>query len=782
MVAGKRLAPWGLALATAACHWTKFEAPVSLPSCVSSAVGPATVSMRFAPTDDFFAAPFPARGRVSADGTVDPRGADGRGFPATLPLLHRLVDLLPTDGYAVSAGLFFELSNAVDGSLLPAFDTGGHPPAGKLPPVVLFPLDDPSALAPIRAGLAPPPDGSSTPPGAVLLTVLPVQGLPLRENTDYALVVTDALAARVDGSAMDALCGQADLSTGCDRTGATTQPLPDAGLSDPATVASYVCAIHAASSYDGGDCRHISAVSVFHTGDPTATMRAAQALAQGQYRRDQSTCPQVQLGLDMQDDVPRCTKAPYCIYTGTVSMPQYQRGDTPYLPYVQWGGGWPSASVPDPPTDPPRCVTDLAGVQPDPVSWDPSWRTARVVVTIPRAPPPPGGYPTIVYVRTGAGTNTDPLVDRGPQLGASCDQTACRGPAEVLQAVGFAGITIDGPLVGESRLEPGFADNEDFSIFNFLNPIAMRDNLRQSALEISLVPDILPRITFDLGDCAGAGPGTPTFDLGHLALLSHSMGSSISPLALAGDPRYRAAILSGSGGSNIENVVFKANPVPLYVAGELMGLQSSCAIDEFPVALSLLQWATESSDSQVYARRMIADSAPPGASWWSGNARSILMIQGIVDHDILPPIADAMTLAEGLDLGLGPNSCSADPRCDLLPVYGEVASFGYPSLADLLPLSGRHYGALDAMAGNVPWPPRVPRPPSYGGDLTALVVQHRIDENREPEGEQCHINGHEVIYESTLARHQYACFLKDFAADETPRVRDAGEELAACDP
>jgi hypothetical protein len=758
------------------CNWKQFEAPsIPPPACVTpDGHDGATVSMTFAPSADFFAAPFPAMGRPSSNiaaGAPD-TGADGSSFPVILPLPYRLRGMLPTNGYALTAAMFFELSNGVDPSKLPPFPPAA--PQGS-PSVLVFPLDDPSAFAPVRVGQTRLPEGTTAPAGHTMLAILPVQGRPLRENTDYAAIVTTQIGTRDASGTMEALCTAFDQHSSAD--------LPQVGLRQP-VVGKYLTAIGSAVLQTGG-CSDIAAMSVFHTGDPTATMRAATDLARAHYRRDQGTCT-----VPMQRDRPggstRCPKAPYCVFTGTANMPQYQRGDPPYLPFVQWGGGWPSSTVPPPPAGPAGCDPKVGSRSaPDATSWEPTYRNARVVVTIPHTPPPPSGYPIIVYVRAGAGTMTDPLVDRGPTLAPGCNNTDCRGPGEVFQSAGFAGITIDGPLTGESRLEPGWDNNEDFSIYNFLNPLALRDNLRQSALELTLVPDIIRQLSIALEDCEGAdaaGPGQAKFDLDHLAMFSHSMGSSIAPMALAVDPRYRLSILSGSGGSLIENVVYKANPVPIYVAGELLDLPQGCELDEYLPALSLLQWATESSDSQLYARRMITDSAPPGAGWWAPNARDVLMIQGLVDHDILPPIADVMTLGEGLDLGLGPNSCSGNPRCDVMPVYGEVAAPGFPSLPELLPLSGGHYGPLTAMTGNRAWPASVPRPPNTAGDLTALVVQHRIDENREALGQACDVNGHEVIYESTLARHQYACFLSDFARDRTPSVRLAGEEFAPCDP
>ncbi len=755
-------------LLLAGCDWTPFRPPPADEElCVGfeAGTGKPVVSMHFGGDDDFFAAPFPAMGR-----DADPTGANGAQFPAETPLAFRLRNLVSTDGYALSAGIFFELSQPADPSVLPTYTAPTAGDAGSLPPaVMLFPLDDPGHPAALRVTQAQMPASANAPAGHVLLNVLPVQGLPLRENSDYVALVTTTLGT-ADGATMGGFCNGG-------------RPPSALGLT-PKVVAIYRRAVAAAESL-GLDCSHqIAAMSVFHTTDPTAAMRAVQALAHADYANNQTCGEGVPLTRDMDGPGYRCPRAPFCVYAGTAEMPQYQRGTSPFLPYLQWGGGWPSSPVPAPETVKPYCTANVTSIaEPtDPTSWAPTWRTARVVVTIPHTPPPAAGYPVVVLVRAGAGGFTDPVVDRGPELGPSCNQAACRGPAEVFQSAGFAAITIDGPLTGESRLDPAFGNNEDFNIYNFLNPIALRDNLRQSAVELTLVPDILAQIQIDLEPCEGAGPGRARFDLGHLAMFSHSMGSSISPLALAGDSRYRLAILSGSGGSLIENVVYKAAPLPIYVAGSLLNLPQNCQIDESPPALSLLQWATEPSDTQVYARRMVSDAAPPGATWWSPNARSILMIQGLVDHDILPPIADVMTLGEGLDLGLGPGSCFGNAECDTLPVNGEIASASYPSIAGLLGLSGHAALDLASVTGRAGWPRAVARPAGFAGALTATVVQHRIDQNREPLGQECTPDGHEVIFESTLARHQYGCFLYDFAHDRTPAVRPLGEEFASCDP
>src|SRR6185503_8194904 len=132
-----------------------------------------------------------------------------------------------------------------------------------------------------------------------------------------------------------------------------------------------------------------------------------------------------------------------------------------------------------------------------------------------------------------------PLVDRGPCATAEFTQpiTPGTGPAMDFARAGFAGVEIDGPLGGIRNTTGG---NEDFLIFNVLNACALRDNVRQSALELALLADTLPGISFDASGCPGVGAAPFAIDAAHLALMGHSMGAWIAPLTLAVQPRYGA--------------------------------------------------------------------------------------------------------------------------------------------------------------------------------------------------------------------------------------------------
>jgi hypothetical protein len=480
-----------------------------------------------------------------------------------------------------------------------------------------------------------------------LVALLPVQGLPLRPLTRYAAVITRAVRD---------LHGR--------RLARAPSALPPDYRDALATLAPLVSA------------DDVAGLAVFTTDDPTAAV--------GVVRDD---------ALAAHPLVPPAT-APalatvhpdYCVYGATITVPVYQSG-TPS--YQTSGGDWRFDDAGHPLFD--------------------HQETARIVFTIPRAPMPASGWPTVVFVRTGGGGD-DPLVDRGPCATPEFTQpiTPGTGPAMHFARVGFAGVQIDGPLGGLRNTSNG---DEDFLIFNVLNPSALRDNVRQSAMELSLVARALPSLTVDTHDCPGAS-ASASFDGAHLALMGHSMGAWIAPLALAHEPRFGAAILSGAGGSYIANVMDKIKPLHVRPYAEILldYNMDQRSLDAHDPALTILQWAAEPSDPQVYARRVLP--------------RHVLMEQGIVDHYILPSIANSLSLALGLDAAL--------------PLYdadnAEEQSLGQPALATRLPLAGAHTVTLPSSS--------------------SVVVQHPGDGVED---------GHEVVFQTDAPKHQYRCFLASFA-------------------
>ncbi len=647
--------------------------------------------MNFGPRSSLYDGPFPS----------EELRAPSRQFglplfpnPGGIDLINRAITLLEesANGFGTSSGIFFQFDGPLRTSTLPSLDASvlassnvfllGIDPASpdylvQVPVQVSFTID---------AG----PFGAPN-----LLSILPLQGFPLRPNTAYA-----AVALRAIGDASGVPLG-APLSLVQLAHLVQPQGMPDAAF------AVYVEAVEALAARHT-QMNQLAALTAFTTGDP---------ISQVPLVRDDALMHPLPLPttpLTLQQTYPD-----FCLYKSTVQMPDYQVG-TP--PYATSGGRWTFTSAGAP-------IYQRS-------------ETANLFVTIPRRAQPASGWPAVLYIRAG-GNGPVPMVDRGPASVVGGPNAPGEGPAKNFAQIGYAGIQVDGPLGGSRN--PNGAD-EEFLVFNFQNPDALRDNIRESAMETSLVARAIEQLTLNASDCDGATPGTQSFDIHHLAQFSHSTGSTIGPLSAAIEPRIGAMIMSGAGGSYMNNVLYKKMPIDVLPLAEvLIGYTSSgrklVAAD--PV-LSLIQWASEPADPQVYAR-LIQREPLPGVT-----PKQVLMFQGIVDHYIMLPMANSLSLPLGIDL--------AGPSLD--QTVAEIATL--PHIRSLLSLNGRSQIALPASLN-------VTR---NGKSVTGVLVQHYADDIDD---------GHETVFQTQQPMHQYRCYLQSWAQTGVPTVPDANNETLASD-
>jgi hypothetical protein len=605
---------------------------------------------------------------------------DGAFWATPLPGEHRRVggvvalDGLPNDdgvrivdalvaaldgarGFGTTSAVVLPLRAPLDPEAVPDLFASVDPEAA----VRLVALDGPRAgtVAPVEWTVL--DDGGPFGPDAALVA-LPLQGVPLAPDTTYALVATDALTS--NGAELAPPADLDDLLRG-------RAPV---GLADPTPW------FDALDALDGLGVRRkeIVGLTVFRTDDPTRGLAEALPVA----RASAPAWVGAPTPVDVYDT--------FCVFEGAVELPVLQRG-TP--PWDDGEGAW---------ADPPTVEDRVA---------------ARVFVTLPRATAPAGGWPTVVFVRTGAGGDR-PLVDRGIRAEPGGADVPGTGPATWITAAGYAGVSVDGPLVGERNPTGG---DEQFLVFDLAHPDALRDNLRQSALELAILPDVLGDVALDPSGCEGASLAGPALSTDTLALFGHSMGATIAPLVTWANPAYDAVLLSGAGGSWVENVVYKQSPLEVRPLAEAMlGYAGDRELTTSDPALLFLQWAGEAADPPVYAAHT--------------DGVHVLMAQGIVDTYILPPMANATSLSFGLDLGGDP--LDAD--------HPELTSFR--GALDVLPLVGRGAVALPA-SGN------------HGG-ATRIVVQHPEDGVED---------GHEVVYQTAAPKSQMEAFLVSLR-DGTPEV------------
>jgi hypothetical protein len=652
-----------------------------------------SVRLDFAARDDFYAAPFPSEHRRTEDGHIDVASFPN---PEAIGLVQQIADVVAADadGFGTTSAVFFSLTDPIDPASLPDLRGSLQPEASVFLVSVDPDAPDADVRYPVKVGFF--EDGG--PFGAPnMLVLLPYQGVPLRPGTLYAAVVQRSVLD-AGGAKLDEGRAIAELAEG---------GTPD-GMSAP-TTALYRGALTRLQT-QGIAAQDIAGLSVFRTGNPTATF---EKVKNDLLSRPLPKPEKPFTAAEVFDD--------FCVYQTTIKMPTYQAG---VPPYDKEGGGW---------------AFDKAGkplVQAE--------EEANFVVTLPRAPMPKDGFPVVVFSRTGAGGER-PLVDRGVRAtnaGEAIEPGS--GPAREFAKVGFGGSSIDGPHGGLRNVS---GKDEQFLVFNIFNPVALRDNVRQSAVEIVLQSHILEGVAVDASACPGLttpGGGPARFDVKIMAAFGHSMGASIVPLALAFEPRLGAAILSGAGSSYIDNVIYKKKPIETKGFAELLlKYAGNRELTELDPVMSLLQWAAEPADTQAYARLILREPA-------DGAVHHVMMVEGVVDHYIMPPIANATVLSMGLDL--------AGPELDQDPK--ELVSFD--ALSTVIDL-GKHEVIGFPAKGNVKH--------AGGGASTAVVVQQAEDGVED---------GHEASFQTEPPKHQYRCFLQSFAKG-TPSIPMGDVADAPCE-
>ncbi|MBW2460499.1 MAG: hypothetical protein JRH11_02550 [Deltaproteobacteria bacterium] len=246
---------------------------------------------------------------------------------------------------------------------------------------------------------------------------------------------------------------------------------------------------------------------------------------------------------------------------------------------------------------------------------------ARFMLTVPTSPMPAEGYPIVLYAH---GTGGD-------------YQSFVRSDVHTLLAEdGFAVLGIDQVLHGERNPTD---IGPDFLFFNFLNPMAARDNNRQSALDVVQQARFAASVHVPETMIAPVDGVARTFDPERIYVYGHSQGGLNMPLFLAIDDSAQGGMLTGAGGLLGISVLEKLEPFPISAAVQLFLVLSgstpedALAREAFDIdhpVLTLLQTWAEPSDAVNYGR-MIFDRPRPGFA-----PKSLFMIGGQTDRWTTP--------------------------------------------------------------------------------------------------------------------------------------------------
>lgn len=410
----------------------------------------------------------------------------------------------------------------------------------------------------------------------------------------------------------------------------------------------------------------VAGLAVFRTGTPESyAARAVEAVAREPAQRP------LPGSVVVHQDAPG-----YLAVAGMYCTPNLQAG-VQHAPFVQKGGETALAVV-------------SAGNLPDCGGR----LRARFVLSLPKTPMPPDGYPFVVSAHGTMG-------DAASILGA-------RGFADLAAREGVAVLSTDQPLhgkEGDPAARPGVGGDVSIKIgpisipvsglsaqmlfYNPIRPAASLGNMMQAVADAAYLGRAFRGLSLD-----GFGLPAPLAGIRLStrppALAGHSQGSQSLAILGAIDPETPAVLLSGCGGEirfgvlgNQEFAKFRGTIEPM------LGLERGELVREHPV-LALAEWVGEPADPLVYAAA------------YAGKATHLLHVGGV--GDTYNPDAAANALAVALRAVPVAPSPQKIPELawlgiDEAPVVSGVRAVAYASFT---PKPGRngHFVAFDDAGAN----------------------------------------------------------------------------------
>jgi hypothetical protein len=456
---------------------------------------------------------------------------------------------------------------------------------------------------------------------------MPVPGHVLEHGTLYAAVVTDGV--------LDTSATPVTVAPAIARLAAGTP----AGAFETASMPLYDALWRQLEDHEGPSRMQVVTATVFRTGSPADVLEAASRLVRRRPPPDASAIVEL-------STTSRCR-----LFGGEVMLPQFQNGTPPFT------GSGTGAFVVDA-----NGVPVVQREEPVRVQLCIPQESADGTLRMPRR-----GWPITLYMH-GTGGSVASFVNQGT--------------ADRLAALGIASLSFDQPMHGT---RPGTPD--DF--YNVANPLAFRDNSRQSAVEGLVLDDLMGRLRFEPTAFmlpAGAGYVSPSarvrFDRRRRFFFGHSQGSTVGPLLLGVAKGVGGGVLSAGGGHLLLNVLTRDTPLLAgLTAKALVEILLGAPVDPFHPALHLIQMGGEVSDPLGYVDRFRIHRR--------GRALSILFTHGMLDPDVPTTLTAPMVVAAGYPLvePIYPNRVFP-----ALPTYDYQEAFTLAGIPTLTPPVTGNFG------------------------------------------------------------------------------------------
>jgi pimeloyl-ACP methyl ester carboxylesterase len=279
--------------------------------------------------------------------------------------------------------------------------------------------------------------------------------------------------------------------------------------------------------------------------------------------------------------------------------------------------------------------------------------TIPITFILPAAAPPATGYPTVIYGH-GLGASRDqmlsfaePLTSRGYAIvGIDMSGHGSRfspGDAGANMASQIPGFT------GDPKLRDGFGDTTglttQFDFFEgFLAVAAVRDSIRQSALDLSRVVQLLksnPNL-----DALGANA---KLDTRRLAYMGESFGTVVGTVFAAIEPDVDLFVLDVPGGGILDLLL----PTSPEIGALAMPIVETIYNPATPLGrwnplIGLMQAVIDGADPLTYAPHVLRDRFTIGTR--PVGPRSVVAIEVVGDQVLSNVGTDALVQGMGLDV------------------------------------------------------------------------------------------------------------------------------------
>ncbi len=561
--------------------------------------------------NDFWKYPLPSELRRRDDGTYGYNGWPGPPGQLVDMWLHTVNDRV-REGWGVNGGAFFVTTKPLKVESLPSTQQT----LTKDGAVQFIDIDPKSP----EYGRRFPVDVAFTATRITfssenIVSVVPVQGFPRRENTLYAVVLLDSLADESGeplGPSLEFFNALAQNSDADEAQAAQLKPLREF------------------LDKDGVPWHRVAGATVFRTIDPNATLKKLAAWVDTQPR---GALESPWTLANEYDD--------FVVYTARYLVPHVQTGPRPGRGRIVWNEDG-SAPV-------------QQGTQ-----------SVRLSLAMPKSAPPTEGVPLMLYLH-GSGGEYREVIDRGP-----LPQTATRpeqgeaplgsGPAGFLARRGIASMGFDFPLHGDRENPPDTTGLNLYSLFKDIDSTV--DNMSVAAAEVVYLTHTLPDI-----ELPAPSGGVTHVNMEKLTAMGHSMGSTIGVPVATVDQRIKAYVFSGAGGMLLEVGTETTYPVALGPTVALfIGFQEGEVLTRNHPLLHAFQTLWDLTDPVAKARHVAREP-------YEGHApHPYFMPQGLLDGYFHPGAQTALAGALGATL-IGEPVDDTFPRTLALDGRGTPASY-----------------------------------------------------------------------------------------------------------